>query len=304
MLPGLTIMSIDDVLGPEVLSLCLEFLSVEEVCDAKQYSRVCRTAARKALTRGRWKSLRFVCQQALEVLGQGVWGLGGWNFNAAGLTLKQTLSNSAFSTSALFEFREAWATEPGRFMVEIASWPGMAGSRVGIMTWLSAVAPSFCGFSRIVAAFVNALDLEGKLEILLPGKDASWWLDLLRAWCSHFDVGFRAMGDSGFTDHPYFSGHDLFETVDIGDILHDMHRDGYLLALVCRELRHWSDPELAADFMHAAFFQRKAPSYYGTDERAWNAYVQSVHLYLTASWHDRDRARSFIGYIESRRPAA
>ena len=54
------------ILPPELLERCLEFLPFEEVhTNAKQVSKAMRSAARRCLTRGRWRPLKYVVENAM-----------------------------------------------------------------------------------------------------------------------------------------------------------------------------------------------------------------------------------------------
>ena len=55
-----------DSLPPEVAQRCVEFLPFAEVhAEIKQVSKATRKAARRALTRGRWKPIRYVAEEGL-----------------------------------------------------------------------------------------------------------------------------------------------------------------------------------------------------------------------------------------------
>ena len=54
------------ILPPELVERCLEFLPFEEVhTNAKQVSKAMRSAARRCLTRGRWRPLKYVVENAM-----------------------------------------------------------------------------------------------------------------------------------------------------------------------------------------------------------------------------------------------
>ena len=54
------------ILPPELVERCLEFLPFEEVhTNAKQVSKAMRSAARRCLTRGRWRPLKYVVENAI-----------------------------------------------------------------------------------------------------------------------------------------------------------------------------------------------------------------------------------------------
>ena len=60
--------SLFENLPPEMVQKCVEFLPFAEVhAEIKQVSKATRKVARRALTRGRWKPIRFVAEQGLAV---------------------------------------------------------------------------------------------------------------------------------------------------------------------------------------------------------------------------------------------
>ena len=55
-----------DALPPEMVQKCVEFLDFDLVSgDLKAVSKATRGVARRALTRGRWKPIRFVAAEGL-----------------------------------------------------------------------------------------------------------------------------------------------------------------------------------------------------------------------------------------------
>ena len=54
------------ILPPELLERCLECLPFEEVhTNVKQVSKTMRSAARRSLTRGRWRPIKYVVENAI-----------------------------------------------------------------------------------------------------------------------------------------------------------------------------------------------------------------------------------------------
>ena len=84
-----------DALPVEVCQKLLEFLPSHDVAVAKPSSKALASAARLALTRGRWKPLKKFCE-----------------------TGREALHDKKAETQALF--REVWALEPSEVLVEIA----------------------------------------------------------------------------------------------------------------------------------------------------------------------------------------
>ena len=89
-------------LPTEVAQKCVEFLAFGEVTEwpteVKSVSRGLRKAARWALTRGRWRPIRFVSEHGLDTLKKLRGGL-------------NSLDDGVAAT-----FRAAWALDPGLVM--------------------------------------------------------------------------------------------------------------------------------------------------------------------------------------------
>ena len=85
-------------LPTEVAQKCVEFLAFEEATEVKCVSRGLRKAARWALTRGRWRPIRFVSEHGLDTLKKLRGGL-------------NSLDDGVAAT-----FRAAWALDPGLVM--------------------------------------------------------------------------------------------------------------------------------------------------------------------------------------------
>ena len=128
-------------LPPDLVGRCLESLPFEDVhTDVKQVSKEVRLAARRSLTRGRWRPVKLFCEQGLAAL--------------SGDT-----PPSSDQTKAML--RSAWATEPSVVLLEIASWPAMrpaegelhANYLDATIRFLDVVEPSLDGIGRVIAAF-------------------------------------------------------------------------------------------------------------------------------------------------------
>ena len=131
-------------LPPDLVGRCLESLPFEDVhTDVKQVSKEVRLAARRSLTRGRWRPVKLFCEQGLAAL--------------SGDT-----PPSSDQTKAML--RSAWATEPSVVLLEIASWPAMRPVRPfegefhanyldATIRFLDVVEPSLDGIGRVIAAF-------------------------------------------------------------------------------------------------------------------------------------------------------
>ena len=123
-----------------ILQRVVEFLPIEQLYKEKSHtvkavSRAWRTAARRALTRGRWKPLR-----TLEDRGELI-----------------CTDDSHFDPEARRAFdrdaREAWALYPGEALLLILNW----NHHVARDYLLLVTEPNKQGFGSIVAAFEKAL---------------------------------------------------------------------------------------------------------------------------------------------------
>ena len=124
-----------------ILQRVAEFLPIEQLYKEKSHtvkaiSRAWKTAARRALTRGRWKPLRtleeggeLICSEASNVEPE----------------------RSAFERDA----REAWALYPGEVLLLLISWNALVSNNYLALV----VEPTKQGFGSIVAAFEKMLQL-------------------------------------------------------------------------------------------------------------------------------------------------
>ena len=95
----------------DLAARCLEFLPFDTVRGAKRgvkrVSRGLRSAARRALTRGRWRPIK--------------------QFAEASLFIKETMdSPDAVPAASIERYRAAWALEPGQVFFEVANWHGLS----------------------------------------------------------------------------------------------------------------------------------------------------------------------------------
>ena len=125
-----------------ILQRVAEFLPIEQLYKEKSHtvkavSRAWRTAARRALTRGRWKPLRTLEEQLDERLDEQL----------------EPEARRAFDRDA----REAWALYPGEVLLMLISeWSvGAACDYLSLV-----VEPTKQGFGSIVAAFEKSLQLK------------------------------------------------------------------------------------------------------------------------------------------------
>ena len=130
-----------------ILQRVVEFLPIEQLYKEKSHtvkavSRAWRTAARRALTRGRWKPLRTLEDRGKREL---------W-LAAPELRPNVPGAHSAFNRDA----REAWALYPGEVLLLILNCNTLAGC-----DYLSlVVAPTKQGYGSVGAALEKMLQLE------------------------------------------------------------------------------------------------------------------------------------------------
>ena len=132
-----------DTLDGYVLTKVIEFLPLDDAAAAKQLSSTTASAARKALTRGRWRPFKTFCLDGDE---QGC----------------RTIANQSYTDQDRALFREVWALEPGAVMKELLSWHPMSSTGPncaeieGVLRFLAIVEPEpTSGFGRIAAAFAG-----------------------------------------------------------------------------------------------------------------------------------------------------
>ena len=90
-------MGLSGTLPPELVERCLEFLPFEDLhTNVKQLSKAMRSAARRCLTRGRWRPLKYVVENAM-------------------VTNALERPSSAAETAT---FRAAWAVDPRQVLLE------------------------------------------------------------------------------------------------------------------------------------------------------------------------------------------
>ena len=132
-----------DTLDADALTKVLEFLPLDDAAAAKQLSSTTASAARRALTRGRWRPFKTFCLDGDE---QGC----------------RTIANQSYTDQDRALFREVWALESGAVMKELLSWHPMSSTGPncaeieGALRFLAIVEPEpTSGFGRIVAAFAG-----------------------------------------------------------------------------------------------------------------------------------------------------
>ena len=137
---------------PQELQIrCVEFIDLAEAASlAKQLSKGTRTAARRALTRGRWRPVCEVArngQATIEGVMGDYWKIDG-NPQAGARTWQERLAGLSDASRALF--REAWALEPAEVLLIITLWTTDSWHEAYL--FLCLVEPSIDGLGRVIAA--------------------------------------------------------------------------------------------------------------------------------------------------------
>ena len=137
---------------PQELQIrCVEFLALGDAASlAKQISKGTRGAARRALTRGRWRPVCEVARNGkatIEGVMGGYWKIEG-NPQAGASTWQERLAGLSDASRALF--REAWALEPAEVLFILNIWSRESYHEAYL--FLCLVEPSADGLRRVLAA--------------------------------------------------------------------------------------------------------------------------------------------------------
>ena len=137
---------------PQELQIrCVEFLALGDAASlAKQLSKGTRAAARRALTRGRWRPVCEVARNGkatIEGVMVGYWKIDG-NPQAGKRTWQERLAGLSDASRALF--REAWALEPAEVLFILLLWTRDSYHEAHL--FLCLVEPSADGVDRVLAA--------------------------------------------------------------------------------------------------------------------------------------------------------
>ncbi|CAH0379167.1 unnamed protein product [Pelagomonas calceolata] len=254
---------------PQELQIrCVEFLALGDAASlAKQLSKGTRTAARRALTRGRWRPVCEVARNGKATI-EGVMGSymtdNGTPLGRA-RTWQERLAGLSDASRALF--REAWALEPAEVLFILLLWT--RDSYHEAYLFLCLVEPSTDGLRRILAAceyshreFARRAGHSGRPSLAEDAEERECHPgDLVAAWS-------RAIGA------PLF-----------------FHQQPNLLG---DELECWEDPAQAAGFV------LDMSGEYGQvwlDETMYggipNYIIDKARAYC-ARWEDQTKAAAFI----------
>ena len=258
------------ILPPELVERCLEFLPFEEVhTNAKQVSKAMRSAARRCLTRGRWRPLKYVVENAM-------------------VTNALERPSSAAETAT---FRAAWAVDPRQVLLEfILLWnnkresclegdstiltdtfwnwdrgntlAGVVGVfKPSVARFLALVEPSMDGLGRLTMALES---VEHHLETRGRGRyRAEMPITLLRLWMERLGE-FALLGD-------------YHREITLDELLNPE-------SLVGSGLESWAEPSDMASFI---FWLRE----WDSDEIHR---LSDIALALSMNWQDRQKAGAFV----------
>ena len=252
------------ILPPELVERCLEFLPFEEVhTNAKQVSKAMRSAARRCLTRGRWRPLKYVVENAI-------------------VTNALERPSSAAETA---QFREAWALDPGLVLLELNMlWrnekesheddidPGNFWAwnrqqfKPSVARFLALVEPSIDGLGRLTMALER---IEHRLETREGGRYRTEMPNTLLA------LWMERLGELGLLTRVITEGDDW--EISLDELLNPE-------SLVGSGLESWAEPSDMASFI---FWLREWDS--GEIHR-----LSDIALALSRNWQDRQKAGAFV----------
>ena len=251
------------VLPRDVLARCIEFLPFDQALESKQVSKDVRSAARRAIARGRWRPVKFVAERAFDLV-----------------------SAKPVSAAALSTFRAAWELEPGLVVREIAEWEdGSALTDDGFWAavFLKLVEPTIDGLPRVVAAcerthrFVESSPANSSsLESMHPVHMLVKWSRLVER---PLKLNFHR--DDNDNDSCLY-------IASLYDEIEEYDEEHFGCALFGSGLEAWDDPALAAGFVFALMEEKldpHAPPFFVdlSDHRRWSRH-----------WQDRDKAGLFV----------
>ena len=242
-------------LPTDVLTKVLEFLPLDDAAAAKQLSSLTASAARQALTRGRWRPFKTFCQDGD---GQG----------------RRMIGHLSYTDQDFALFDEVWALEPGAVMKELTLWPPMhpmgrnSEEIEGALRYLDLVEPEpTSGFGRIVAAFAAS---RGLVTPPISG-DADWGVGgwargIINQW------GNRVRGK-----HPLHAGL-ASGSIDLGLSAWETPTDG--AKFILRQLHNFG-------FWSYAEFMGRVPDW--LDRRKAEIFVEAYEEIAEELWDIQER---------------
>jgi len=265
-------------LPTEVAQKCVEFLAFDEAIEVKSVSRGLRGAARRALTRGRWRPIRFVSEHGLA-------------------TLRTCRDLNSLDDGAVATFRAAWALDPGLVMRVIRE--DMVDDQYrddhndAIQSiFLNIVEPSMEGIPRILAAceglyrkLYGNRELHGKWDNGRP-LFSPWYM--LYQWAMQVNNRATCSETSALIHVHLRCSVDFGLRVRLQDYLW-----GIKLSLVFPGLESWADAKLAATLLDEF---RSLVTVQTPDPR--RRLLVGVARMWSLNWQDRDKAELFVAEAE------
>ena len=262
-----------DALPPEIVQKCVEFLDFDLVSgDLKAVSKATRGVARRALTRGRWKPIRYVAAEGLAFCTPA----------RPVEDLRHTFDPSDIDPPppAAATFREAWALDPALVVRAMCDWNTDRIGR-GSGSWHRFRMMRARGYyqARFLSIVESSADWLSRVISTLEGP----YLIQFESTGRDVDYGFGPGRERG--RWPFFPFCMLTELAK----KHDPKISPWELApLIGIGLEAWADPILAARFTHR---------YFCSYLRA-----ESTRI-MAATWSDRweDRAKASVFMAELNR---
>ena len=238
-----------------ILQRVVEFLPIEQLYKetshtVKAVSRAWCTAARRALTRGRWKPLR-----TLEERGQLICSLAYDEDEQL-----EPEARRAFTRDA----REAWALYPGEVLLMLLDWNASASRDYLLLV----VEPTKQGFGSIVAAFEKAMQLERRYTDAILYLLGDWMCHAMPGWPGSLPdntLHFMHLNSERLATPEWLGDElgrwaDLASAVRVVDTLIDSYHDGWHPRYddLARSMSvNWADSGKRARFV-ARFVERQA----------------------------------------------
>ena len=261
-------MGLSGTLPPELVERCLEFLPFEDLhTNVKQLSKAMRSAARRCLTRGRWRPIRYVVKEAIVA-------------NAL---------HGSLATAASAQFRAAWALDPGLVLLElILLWRNEKDSheddidpgnfwawnrqqfKPSVARFLALVEPSIDGLGRLTMALER---IEHRLETREGGRYRTEMPNTLLA------LWMERLGELGLLTRVITEGDDW--EISLDELLNPE-------SLVGSGLESWTELTHMASFI---FWLRKWPR----DELHM---MMDVARALSRNWQDRRKADAMVSGVD------
>ena len=312
-----------NALPEEMLVRCLEYLPLLEVSENKQISKSTRTAARRALRRGRWQPVFDFVQRGQGLVHDALMSVpvpDRSRLNAyppslqdhGPLSLSERLRVTGLSAAALSLFRAAWALEHAEVFWAVNNWIvhdaaiptferfyvlGFGGQ------FLAFVEPTSDSFGRILAACEYTYGENSRQPITGAGHDGrpalvqNPGIDTGRSLIDHWAKYIGCQEDANQAFMSFSPGaavrlpSPLLANTQM--ILENLPNQ------LGEELQSWRDPEMAAGFAWSAHYEDYAecnwPGEPNEDRpfRFANA-IYTHALHLTKDWQDRSKADLFL----------